>query len=737
MQDLHAAPRWSKTAVLVVLVVFGLVLLVAVFGLLALTSQRERSESTAREEAFQDGRSLLEQVAREVGKRLDGALNKAAAVDAELESASDDGASRALRDFLAGGRYGPLVAHAWRVGAAGDVGWLGGHFLLWDMRPRLVARSAKESRDGARRKELTEAAFLAARSEGARVALGDWMELAASQGLAVDPPEVGRPAQPLGPGLAKLLVNAAADAAGEASLPASVARNAVLRALELISLNRILSPNAQLDLDLSEKEIDAAVERLLGHLPSEVRADLAWEVSEFRAGRDFVADGADGSLGNHVDLRAARDALKPDREREVREEGAHIFGVVRRSPHVRLVVTFDRTAVENLLEDELARHEGAFRTLGLEARRFAEEVQTPRLEGFDGRSYALPLKGRWDLPYQLAIFQTGRPRTESDTFTNVLFWVVLGLAVAGLFTGGTVLVRLLTREIRLAQLKADFVSNLSHELKTPITSMLLFTEMLEEGKLTDPQEQAEAFGVLGQESRRLRRIVTRMIDVARGEARRTPYEMAPGDLNRPVLEATARFRRIVTEPGLDLAIRLVPERLPVRMDAQAMDDAVTNLLSNAWKYKRGDRARITVRTARQGRFAEILVGDDGIGIPRADRRKVFDMFYRSEQYLTHPVPGTGLGLALVRSVVAAHRGRIDLQPGEGGVGTLFRVRVPLDRRAREAEPAADASPADEAAEAAEEAEKAMGPASHGKVEPSAAPRSDATRSGAGNPGLAP
>jgi signal transduction histidine kinase len=179
-----------------------------------------------------------------------------------------------------------------------------------------------------------------------------------------------------------------------------------------------------------------------------------------------------------------------------------------------------------------------------------------------------------------------------------------------------------------------------------------------------------------------------MLDVARREVRGTPYDLAPGDLNAPVREAALRFRRIVTEPGLDLVVSLSPEPLPVLMDPAAVDDAVTNLLSNAWKYKRGDRARIEVRSRRRGGKAEITVQDDGIGIPRHERKRVFEMFYRAENFLTRTVAGTGLGLALVRTIVRAHRGRIRLEPGQDGVGSLFRVRLPLARRGAVALPAA-------------------------------------------------
>jgi signal transduction histidine kinase len=137
----------------------------------------------------------------------------------------------------------------------------------------------------------------------------------------------------------------------------------------------------------------------------------------------------------------------------------------------------------------------------------------------------------------------------------------------------------------------------------------------------------------------------------------------------------------VTEEGLDLEVGLSPDPLPALLDDSAMDDAVTNLLSNAWKYRNGDRARIVVRTAPVGRKVEVVVSDDGIGIPRRERRKVFEMFYRAEAFLTRSVPGTGLGLALVRTIVRAHKGSIRIETGEGGVGTLFRLRFPRHRGA--------------------------------------------------------
>jgi signal transduction histidine kinase len=202
--------------------------------------------------------------------------------------------------------------------------------------------------------------------------------------------------------------------------------------------------------------------------------------------------------------------------------------------------------------------------------------------------------------------------------------------------------------------------------------------MLQEGQLESEEDRKEGLGILAQESKRLQGIVARMLEVARREARGVPYDLVPGDLNEVVREAAERFRRITTDPGLHLEVSLAPESLVIRMDRAAMDDLVTNLITNAWKYRQGAEAHIRVQTERRGRRAEVIVNDDGVGIARRDRRKVFEMFYRADALLTQ-VPGTGLGLALVRTIVRSHHGSIRVETGDGDRGTCFRIRFPLPK----------------------------------------------------------
>ncbi|MDJ0521389.1 MAG: HAMP domain-containing sensor histidine kinase [Planctomycetota bacterium] len=741
MHDLRAAPRWSKTAVVVVLVVFGLVLVVAIFGLWAFNSDQEARRSNARTEARAKAQQRLERVQSQVGRYLEGLLKRAVKADEGLAQPLTTAARqrkerKELRDFVERALHGPLVRAVFRVdpeAAGGSIMWPGGRYQLYLGEEHLEARAQRQMEELPQAGDLLNAADEATRTRGHAAALDHWRELVREYGLVayVEDDEGTDPDQrtPYGLGWAVRMIRCATNALtpDPAAVPPEALHDAVLRALETAVLN---AERPRLDGSYTRwktRDLETALAQLLEKVAPGDRELLAWEMSRFQAFRTEaevrLRSGQLLGVTNRVAKRGFGNYVEHDDELKP-------YGVAI-APRGVVVVLLDSQAVAAKVAGTLAGQEAALDSLGMTARMLDVTAKPGASLGPPDSTVALVGQAR--LPYVLYSWQVGDPADVDGARTDiVLFWAVIALAVAGLVVGGYVLVRLLTREVRLAQLKADFVSNLSHELKTPITSISLFTEMLEEGKLTDGEDQAEAFSVLGQESRRLQRIVHRMIDVARGEARKNPYDLVPGDLNRPVLEAGSRLQRIVTEPGLDLVIQLHPAPLYVQLDRQAMDDAVTNLLSNAWKYKRGERARIVLKTARRGRFAEIVVSDDGIGIPRKDRRKVFEMFYRSEQYLTHPVAGTGLGLALVRSVVAGHRGKISLEPGEGGVGTTFRMRIPLDRKAHAAmtaETAAQLARGEEPLDTADDEAPA-----HGKVEASSTPQSPSASARTSNPG---
>lgn len=432
-----------------------------------------------------------------------------------------------------------------------------------------------------------------------------------------------------------------------------------------------------------------------------VRADLAKLAAA--PGREALAatlaalDRARGGLARIRDyaLPIARDAAAhpaPARVFPLPEPGPEVVVVgLAPLPSVRgdarpecLLVRLDRRALAALLEGPSGPAAG-----GPAVRVVPRE--TP-VERDDGAVRLALRRGDFDPALDVVVPVPAVRGPEGGTGPRETFyWTILGLAAFGVTSAGVVLVRILRREVTLARLKTDFVSNLSHELKTPLTSISMFTEMLRDGHLSD-DEKREAYDVVGQESERLQRIVGRMIDVARREAGADSYTLVAGDLNGPVRSACERFRRLEKSPGLRLEVGLAADLPPVALDADAVDDAVTNLLSNAWKYRRGDAAHVRVTTRRAGRRGvELVVADDGIGIARRERGRVFDMFYRADSFLTRDVPGTGLGLALVRTIVRAHRGRIRVE-GAPGVGTTFRLRFPAAKGRPSAPPPAPAGP---------------------------------------------
>lgn len=690
MAGTHEAPiltRGGKTATVVVLVVFLQLLVIAVLGLGAITKDRREGARDAQLRADVEAELTADAHAQRIQSEVQELLGEAVALDSPER----------LR-FFAQRPHGGVVDALYQVDRKdGTVLWFPGTQQLW-LPPTAIEAREQDAASQEERIVQLAAQLDTLRASGMHSAFVE----ALSTLLHTDSLRLAHNVvlpDPVSVWWARELVRAAqagASSQGAAAIGPVAFRRALLQALEVEAINRGRREYAPEGMQVHLAELLATVDDAIACEPN--AEDLAFMIASFRHARNQL-DGLRPAMLAAVErfrsgpaAGAADPAAAPPRAPpRLLAEGGELFALAESALHPDRVVVL-RLAPEDLrrlAEDSLATEAEGLTRKGL--RLAAVRVSEP-VEGKPLRTLDLARPGALELPLRLALFRERPVPPPAGGPTETFYLVIIGLAAGGLAVGAVVLVRMWRREVRLARLKADFVSNLSHELKTPLTSISLFTEMLQEGKLATDEERAEGLAILAQESQRLQRIVARMIDVARREARGTPYELSPADLNGPIRDAAQRFRRIVTQPGLELVVDLAPEPLPVLLDAAAVDDAVTNLLSNAWKYKRGDRARIEVRTRRRGRRAEIVVSDDGIGIPRHERKRVFEMFYRAENYLTRDVAGTGLGLALVRTIVRAHRGRIRLESGAGGVGTTFRLRFPLTRRALAAPAPVPASP---------------------------------------------
>jgi signal transduction histidine kinase len=240
------------------------------------------------------------------------------------------------------------------------------------------------------------------------------------------------------------------------------------------------------------------------------------------------------------------------------------------------------------------------------------------------------------------------------------------------------------RELRLSRLKGDFVANVSHELKTPLALIRLFAETLELGRVPNPSKAQQYHSIINKESRRLTQLINNILHFSRIEAGRKEYRFERGDVSAVVRDVVDAYRFPIEHNGFALELELAEDLPELAFDPEALSQALINLVNNAIKYS-PDRKSIKVATRRDGERILVSVSDTGIGIPKSEHKKIFEKFYRAESSLVHDTKGSGLGLALVRHIVEAHGGEVELTsaPGEGSTFTIALPLRGVDRRADE------------------------------------------------------
>jgi signal transduction histidine kinase len=224
----------------------------------------------------------------------------------------------------------------------------------------------------------------------------------------------------------------------------------------------------------------------------------------------------------------------------------------------------------------------------------------------------------------------------------------------------------------LNRLKSYFVSGVSHDLKTPLTSIKVFAEMLRSSKKTSPRRLREYLQIIEGESDRLTRLINNVLDFSRIERGAMEYRFADVRLNELVRSIMRTMTYQITMQGFKVRTHLAKKELPIHADADAVAEALINILSNAIKYS-AEKKPVTVSTFRRDGFAGVRIDDKGIGIPQEELEKIFDAFYRARGEKAQQAGGLGLGLALVKHIVESHGGRIDVEstPGKGSSFTLL------------------------------------------------------------------
>jgi signal transduction histidine kinase len=228
------------------------------------------------------------------------------------------------------------------------------------------------------------------------------------------------------------------------------------------------------------------------------------------------------------------------------------------------------------------------------------------------------------------------------------------------------------------QSQQDLVANVSHELKTPLTSIQGFSQALLDGTASDQVARERAASIIHDEAGRMRRLVDDLLDLARLESGQTTFAREPVDVEELLRSTTDRFVPRAEQVGVSLTIEVAPSLPPVVGDADRLGQVFGNLLDNALKHARGvsEKGKVVLQAERQEDKVICSVSDNGPGIPAEDLSRVFERFYQVDKARVRRKSGAGLGLSIAHEIVQAHGGQISAESVEE-LGTRFSVELPV------------------------------------------------------------
>lgn len=383
-------------------------------------------------------------------------------------------------------------------------------------------------------------------------------------------------------------------------------------------------------------------------------------VSDFRTA---IGDARDGVLARYT-----QDGVEMILWTRPREGGGMLYGLVLPAP---AIARFARETFASLAP----RSSGACLAL-------LDESAHPVAASIAGFS------ADWKHPFVAAEIGETLPHWEAGLYltdpdrivrsANLLalaLTVLIAVTLSFILAGGVFVALDARQQLMLAQKKTDFVSNVSHELKTPLTSIRMFAEMLGIDGLP-PEKRSHYLRIIGIESERLTRLIDNVLDFARFERNRKILRKSLTDLRIAISSVWDVQSAHLQENGFSCEWIADDGPYFALADADAIAQALMNLLSNAEKYSDSGR-EVTLRTKRASGFLLISVLDRGPGVPRGEESRIFQAFHRANDSLASGVQGSGIGLTLALRIARAHGGDVIYRPRDGG-GSEFTLKLPLD-----------------------------------------------------------
>jgi len=329
---------------------------------------------------------------------------------------------------------------------------------------------------------------------------------------------------------------------------------------------------------------------------------------------------------------------------------------------------------------------------GINLQRVKSDLVEPLLSAYAGleivqmsapdRPWSQPLYGAmqtWTIQPTEALVREQRSTILGQTLTYSGLTV---LSLATLLTAMWVLVRIMRKEMALAQMKANFVADVSHELRTPLALIRMFSETLQSGRVSSEEKRQEYYEIISRESVRLTNLIDNILDFSRIEAGKTTYSLKPINIGEVVRETYEAYRAQLDHNEFEHHLTLEQSLPKVDADRDAIAQAIINLINNSIKYSDDERylaIDVVSDVRRDRRGVLISVHDRGIGISPEERARVFQGFFRASDGRVRRQRGTGLGLSLVKHIVDAHHGSLDVE-SRLVKGSTFRIFLPASRQ---------------------------------------------------------
>jgi two-component system phosphate regulon sensor histidine kinase PhoR len=266
----------------------------------------------------------------------------------------------------------------------------------------------------------------------------------------------------------------------------------------------------------------------------------------------------------------------------------------------------------------------------------------------------------------------GKSINDFESRASIPYFALILFIIVVLALGVIFILHEISREQELARMKSDFISNVTHEIKTPITTIRSLAENVKEGWVTEADKQKDYFRLIARESERLGNLVENTLDFSRIESGNKRFRIEEVSIVELIENIVRRFRTLTEDQEIEISYNISKNLPTVKMDAEAFGQALLNLLDNAAKYS-VEKKVIKLIAEMEGNYLKIAVSDRGIGIEKKEISKIFEKFYRADYNTKKNITGSGIGLTIVKEIVEAHNGHIEVvsKLKEGSTFTIF------------------------------------------------------------------